>query len=463
MKFHNRAFSGQRAQSRLISLPDKPGASSGKLPFILVLLALLVEFGRPQDVLLGLRAVPFPSLIDGLLALAVVWSGRFSISAFQTKLWVGLLGLMFVHVPLATNNYWAAMVLKDMTLLFALFLGMIGYIDSLERLRTLVKMWLGVHLFLAVFGVMNKGSGVGGWLGDENDFCMEMNAAMPFAYFAFHATRNKREKIICLILLGTFVLAGIIGLSRGGFIGLTVAGTYCWMRSSKKIAAVLLVGILILFVLVAAPEEYWDEIQSITSDQTMEVGTGGERLYSWGLGWEMFVTNPILGVGQGNYPWNVGDYEGGRTFNTRSISGRQAHSAYFTLLPELGMVGVLIFLAFVYGVYRDMKFVRHKGHSLLLHIKDESARDDINLISNMARAIEGSLVGYLASSVFISTLYYPTFWVLMAFTVTVRIIAEKIYPPLEMRETLNAGVFSRMRRPVRPRSVAADKPGPIGS
>jgi O-antigen ligase len=291
---------------------------------------------------------------------------------------------------------------------------------------------LGVHLFLAVFGIANKGSGVGGWLGDENDFCMEMNVAIPFAYFSFQSAKIKIEKMFYVGVLSMCVLAGMISLSRGGFIGLAVVGTYCWLRSSKKVGAILLIGVVIIFMIIFAPEEYWEEIQSITSDQTAETGTGGERLYSWGIGWDMFLNNPILGLGQGNYPWNVGDYEAGRTFNTRSLAGRQAHSAYFTLLPELGLVGVCIFFAFLYAIYKDMQLVRGISQSLLRRLDGGKDHDDLIFTSNLARAIEGSVMGYLASSVFISTLYYPSFWTLTAFAVVLRNATIGRFGHLEM-------------------------------
>jgi hypothetical protein len=39
---------------------------------------------------------------------------------------------------------------------------------------------------------------------------------------------------------------------------------------------------------------------------------------------------------------------------------------------------------------------------------------------NVVRAIEGSLLAFLVTSVFISTLWYPSFWVMMGFMVALR-------------------------------------------
>jgi hypothetical protein len=95
-------------------------------------------------------------------------------------------------------------------------------------------------------------------------------------------------------------------------------------------------------------------------------------------------------------------------------------------------------------------------------VKDDQARQDVLFISNLARAVEGSVVGYLASSVFISTLYYPTFWVLMAFTVAVRTIAGKVFDSLDA-ESQDIGPFGL--RPIRPiprrGPRATGTPGPV--
>src|SRR5262249_2131933 len=90
--------------------------SESKWPFYLVLIALLFEFGRPQYVIPGMKGIPIASVVDLLIGVSLFTSGKLNFRNYQTKLWVALLGLMFVHVPIAVNNFWAAMTLKDMVL-----------------------------------------------------------------------------------------------------------------------------------------------------------------------------------------------------------------------------------------------------------------------------------------------------------------------------------------------------------
>ena len=401
-------------------------AQESKAGFYLVFVYLLFEFGRPQELIPALRVIPFGTGLSVLILLKVLMSGKLDFSRLQTKLWLPLLAVMAIHVPIAVNNYWALMTFKDMFLLYCVYLGIVTFVDSLEKMLTLMKMWLGILGFLAVMGVAKGGVGIGGWMGDENDFCMVMNMAVPFGYFLLFSATGVVQKMKYLGFLGTFILAAMASLSRGGFLGLASVGAYCWYRSPKKLNALIVVVVAVLFMLVLAPETYWDEIASSTSEETMgEEGTGGARLYTWGIGMEMFLYNPIIGIGQSNFPWTFDLYEAGRTFHTRSFAGRVAHSAWVTLISELGLVGIVIIGAMLLQCYKDLKLVRMRFapvESRQKHGQTVQAGEDVR--AYLARAMEGSLIGFIVSGVFISVLWYPSLWIMLAFVVALRNISE---------------------------------------
>ena len=56
----------------------------------------------------------------------------------------------------------------------------------------------------------------------------------------------------------------------------------------------------------------------------------------------------------------------------------------------------------------------------------------------LARAMEGSLIGFIVSGVFISILWYPSLWIMMAFVVALRNISEQ-----QIGETLPAVVQTK--------------------
>lgn len=401
-------------------------AEESKVGFYLVLAYLFFEFGRPQELLPGMRLIPFGTGLSLLIILKAFTSGKLDFSALQTKLWLPLLAVMAIHVPIAVNNYWALVTLKDMVLMYGIYLGIITFVNSTEKMMTLMKLWMGLHGFLAVMGIAKGGRGIGAWMGDENDFCMVMDTVVPFGYFLLFSASGMKQKMTYLGLLGAFILGAMASLSRGGFFGLAAAGIYCWYRSPKKLNALIVVVVAVVFMVVLAPAKYWDEIASSTSDETMGThGTGGQRLYTWGIGMDMFYSNPIIGVGQRNFPWNFSVYEGDQRFNDRSIAGRQAHSAWVTLISELGLVGIVVIGAMLFQCYRDLMLVRRRFTPAGLrqkHGQIVQTGEDVRMY--LARGMEGGLIGYIVSSVFISTLWYPVLWTLMALVVALRNISE---------------------------------------
>lgn len=411
---------------KVIVSSQKPG---GEFGFYLVLASLVFEFGRLHEFIPGLK-LPVTTAIDILIVIRLLASGQLTLANEQLKLWLPLLGLMAIHIPFATNNFWALMTTKDMLILYFLCLGIANYVCTLVRFEKLVRWWLGIHALLAMVGVANGGVGIGGWLGDENDFCMVINMVIPFGITMFQAAKESRAKVAYLALTGLFVLAVMSTLSRGGFIGLVAVGVYFWLRSPRKINSLLIILCIVVFMFVLAPDKYWDEVRSITSEETMDQGTGGDRLYIWGIGIEMFAANPILGIGQGNFPFTFGEYEGDRTHYEASRAGRAAHSAFITLVAELGLVGTGIFVAMLFYSWRDVRNIERGPRNVGKIETTKKLELDTNLARVVfhAHAIGASLIAYLVTSVFVSTLYYPSVWVMMAFAMALRNAVGRLDP-----------------------------------
>ena len=143
------------AKSWAIGQPRQ--AQESKAGFYLVLAYLLFEFGRPQELIPGIRLIPFGTGLSVLILLKVLMSGKLDFSRLQTKLWLPLFAVMAIHVPIAVNNFWALMTFKDMFLMYCVYLGIVTFVNSLEKMMTLMKLWMGIHGFLAVMGIAKGG------------------------------------------------------------------------------------------------------------------------------------------------------------------------------------------------------------------------------------------------------------------------------------------------------------------
>ena len=398
------------------------------IPLTLLFIYLILEYSRPQELLPFLRVLHFPTITVILLALSILFSGGLQIREKNTLLFLSILGLMMIHGPIAVNNYWALMYFLSMLMNFIVYLCLIRFVDDQDKYDRLVRIWLGVHVFLALVGIMKKGKGIGGFLEDENDLCMTVNMIIPLSFFlAMNAAGWKKTYYI--LLTGLFLFVIILSGSRGGFVGLLAAFLYCWLRTNKKILTAFIIGILAVFAVLVAPSSYWNEVRSIT-EEGAETGTGEERVYTWGIGWHMFLDNPIMGVGQGNFPYVFQKYELEVTgsedpFHGRSVAGREAHSIYFTMLPELGIIGTSIFIGMIIIILKDLKMIKFRS----FHHKNKRSSSVSNKNYFLALALEGALVSYLVSGAFISILYYPNLWILMGFVTSLKNIAIRDSQP----------------------------------
>jgi hypothetical protein len=118
------------------------------------------------------------------------------------------------------------------------------------------------------------------------------------------------------------------------------------------LAAVVVVGIAGALVAMGNPASYasskWDEFRdlnrSTTGGSTRLTATSGQRYDLWRVAVKEWERHPIAGVGNGSY--RFGYYELRAT--DRNLDN--AHSLGFDLLAELGLVGVLLALAFAGGL-----------------------------------------------------------------------------------------------------------------
>jgi O-antigen ligase len=183
-------------------------------------------------------------------------------------------------------------------------------------------------------------------------------------------------------------------------------------------------------VLIAAPDQYWDEIRSIGD---MNTGTADTRFTLWKVATRMYLHNPIFGVGPGNFPWNFFEYRTQELADryTFEIGMNYTHSFYFELIAEMGTVGLLTIAGLIYFNWRDLGLVKQTVNlqrELVAKSPDRlSARTRADHLARMARmqayanGLAAAFLGFFVASAFVSTLHYTTFWILTGVTMALRL------------------------------------------
>jgi probable O-glycosylation ligase (exosortase A-associated) len=266
-------------------------------------------------------------------------------------------------------------------------------------------------IYISIYSLMHNGMGSGNYFQDENDVALFINMWIPFCYFLFMYETNKTKKILYMVGLICGLLAIVVSFSRGGFVGLVCVAAVVWLYSPKKILSLVMVVVLAGVVYVFGGEEYWNEMATISETQD---GTAEGRILSWQAGWDMFLDHP-LGVGGNNFPMHFPDYQS-EEFK-KNMWGRAAHSLWFTLIPELGIFGIIIYFALLTYNIKD-----------LAHLKKQKAgnNQDLRYLYILSIASFAALAGFFASATFLSVLYYPHYWYLTALIVAMANISREL-------------------------------------
>ncbi len=191
--------------------------------------------------------------------------------------------------------------------------------------------------------------------------------------------------IVCLVLTG----------SRGAWVSFAAAFLVVGMLKAKRTAAVFAAILVVLFVVM--PHSAKERIYDL---KDTESGTTWERLKIWEGTINMIKEHPVLGFGVNTYSRHFPDHK-----PEDYPDDRYAHNCYLQMGAEIGIIGALLFIAFLVTVL----VFSLKG---ILSMPDGRRR-------NLAGGLFAGVTGFSINSAFDTHLYSVTlavfFWMLLGF------------------------------------------------
>lgn len=194
-----------------------------------------------------------------------------------------------------------------------------------------------------------------------------MAIATPIFAALSIALRKKRQAVLCaataliawLVTLQCAQRAPIVGAAAG--LSLLAAGMLfrpgLWNGKSSRVGLMLAGFVLIAITQLVAfsPNEAEPGILQRFQKTSVSDSNIGARVLYWRVGWEMFRSHPLTGVGANNY--EVAFATARERFAAKNADStlvgmneelltQYAHNEYVQVLAELGLVGILLFGAF---------------------------------------------------------------------------------------------------------------------
>ena len=242
--------------------------------------------------------------------------------------------------------------LANYVALILIFVGMIQ-LDLKSKVR-LIDWIILAGIFQALVGfaqilgleVFNKigYEGVTGTLRNTNTagFFLALLATISFSR-ALNQSVGTKIRVTYFVLYGIFALQAILTktiqgpvLTVAGTLGLVLVFVYARLIESKLKTGTRIFPWTIVFTSVLAT--------FLVYPQLLKIETFRIRTLYWHAAWEMFLENPILGVGPGSFGSFLSEYRSVDYVKTLGPNLRvdDAHNVFLHLLSTLGFVSTLI-------------------------------------------------------------------------------------------------------------------------
>jgi O-antigen ligase len=204
----------------------------------------------------------------------------------------------------------------------------------------------------------------------------------------------KESKILGIILFVTLV-AIFLTFSRGALLMLLAGSVTFLILINKKKLILLLLGVMVLFVAIASPK-FYDENMNL-----FRMNSSKARIGSYATALRFIHDRPLLGVGFNSYRYAKESY-GIRTGWTKAPSHADAgvDNSFLFVFVTTGIVGLLAYVWLLYLLVRRAYFLHKKKANIL----------SIVFIS--------SIVGLSVNALFVNSLFFPSImlwvWMLVA-------------------------------------------------
>ncbi|MFQ6115536.1 MAG: O-antigen ligase family protein, partial [bacterium] len=252
----------------------------------------------------------------------------------------------------------------------------------------------------------------GGPIGSVNRYGQIMIVVLPLALFRFWDERSLKLRALAAAATLLILSGVLLTYSRSSFLTLLFLLVIMTLMRYIRLHQVLITAAVFIIMITFAAPNYLMRMESLRGVQGLFSKKTSARPDAITLGrvtemlaaLNVFLDYPILGVGPGQYTkyYSV-EYMNDPDIALRRIAkNRRAHTLYFELAAETGLIGIISFMAIVLTLMYQLWQARRRWLQ---------SRPDM---ANMATAFLLSITAYLSTGVFAHFSYQRYYWLLLA-------------------------------------------------
>jgi O-antigen ligase len=193
------------------------------------------------------------------------------------------------------------------------------------------------------------------------------------------------------------IAAIIISYSRGAFLGLFISIlVLAWKigRRNRLAIATLVIAFGLAF-LALAPSSYMDRMATIRNPSQEASALSRRNVLFRSI--RVAITNPLLGVGMGN-------------FHIVSIKELVSHNAYTQVAADMGIPAMVVYILFIITPFKQLRRIE----------RETSVSRRGSKYYYLAVGLQASLVGYMVSSFFGAVAYQYYIYYLVGYAICLR-------------------------------------------
>ena len=257
-------------------------------------------------------------------------------------------------------------------------------------------------------------------IADNNSLALALIALLPLLLYLRATSAGLAARLVAVGLITLSLLAIVGTYSRGALLAIAAAGATYAMRSRNGVIVMVLVALGAVSLSGALPASWMHRMATIQSYNDDASFAG--RVAAWKTAMNIVAKRPVVGGGFSatNLDWVAQKFHTDDSLD----AGKAAHSIYFEVLGDHGVVGLALYLVMV-GV---------AVANTVMTLRATRGRADLAWAAQLARMLQVSIVAILVGGALLSMAYYDGFIIIFALTSSLlRIVRQPAAQLAEIR------------------------------